>query len=183
MSRVGKRAITIPQGVQAALKEGVVTVKGPKGTLSFTMPKLITISIEKDQILVTRGAEDRFSKSQHGMVRNIVQNMIQGVTHHFVKELDIQGVGFRAELKGKNLQLALGFSHPVLYPIPEGIQIQVTNQTKLTVQGCDRQLVGQTASELRGLKPPEPYQGKGIRYLNEVIKKKVGKAAAGAAGG
>ncbi|MDP2599660.1 MAG: 50S ribosomal protein L6 [Deltaproteobacteria bacterium] len=183
MSRVGRKPVEIPQGVQATLKENVLSVKGPKGTLSFTVPSLIKAAVEKDKIVVTRGAEDRFSKSQHGMVRNIVQNMVHGVTEQFVKELDIQGVGYRAELKGKNLQLALGFSHPVLFPIPEGIQIQVTNQTRLRIQGCDRHLVGQISAEIRGLKPPEPYQGKGIRYLNEVVKKKVGKAAAGAAGG
>lgn len=183
MSRVGRKPVEIPQGVQATLKENVLSVKGPKGTLSFIVPSLIKVVVEKDKIVVTRGAEDRFSKSQHGMVRNIIHNMVHGVTQQFAKELDIQGVGYRAELKGKNLQLALGFSHPVLFPVPEGIQIQVTNQTRLHVQGCDRHLVGQTAAEIRGLKPPEPYQGKGIRYLNEVVKKKVGKAAAGAAGG
>ncbi len=183
MSRVGRKPVVVPQGVQATLQNNVVTVKGPKGTLSFSLPKLVKAVIEKEKIVLTRGAEDRFSKSQHGMARNMVQNMVQGVTTPFVKELDIQGVGYRAELKGKNLQLSLGFSHAVLYPIPEGIQIQVTNQTRLHIQGCSRQLVGQTASEIRGLKPPEPYQGKGIRYLNEVVKKKVGKAAAGAAGG
>src|SRR3989338_932048 len=183
MSRVGKKPVEIPQGVQVALKESVVTVKGPKGTLTFAIPKLVKLSVEKDKVVLTRGSEDRFSKSQHGMVRSIVQNMVHGVTQQFAKELDIQGVGYRAELKGKNLQLALGFSHPVLFPIPEGIQIQVANQTKLTISGCDKELVGQTAANIRGLKPPEPYQGKGIRYLNEVVKRKVGKQAAGAAGG
>ncbi|OGQ47974.1 MAG: 50S ribosomal protein L6 [Deltaproteobacteria bacterium RIFCSPLOWO2_02_FULL_46_8] len=117
------------------------------------------------------------------MVRNLIQNMVDGVTKNFSKDLEIQGVGFRAELKGKALQLSLGFSHPVLFPIPEGIQIQVNNQTRLTVQGCDKALVGQISANIRGLKPPEPYQGKGIRYVNEVVRRKVGKAAAGAAGG
>ena len=183
MSRVGRKPVVLGQGAQASLKDGVVTVKGPKGTLSFTVPPLVQVSLEGNTILVKRNNEDRLSRAQHGMVRNMIQNMAHGVVQNFVKELDIQGVGYRAEMKGKNLQLALGFSHPVLYPVPEGIQIQVTNQTRLMVQGCSRALVGQTAAEIRGLKPPEPYQGKGIRYLGEVVKKKVGKAAAGAAGG
>ena len=183
MSRVGRKPIILTQGVQATLKEGVLTVKGPKGTLQFKIPTLVEVSVESGQILVKRIQEDRLSRAQHGMVRNMIQNMAQGVVNHFVKELEIQGVGYRAEMKGKNVQLALGFSHPVLYPVPEGIQIQVASQTRLSIHGCDRGLVGQTAAEIRGLKPPEPYQGKGIRYLNEIIKKKVGKAAAGAAGG
>lgn len=182
MSRVGKKPVGLLQGVQAQLQEGLLTVKGPKGTLQLKIPPLVQVSVQGGQILVTRINEDRLSKAQHGMVRNLIQNMVSGADKNFVKELDIQGVGYRAELKGKNLQLSLGFSHPVLYPIPEGIQVQVANQTRITVQGCDKALVGQTAAKLRGLKPPEPYQGKGIRYVNEVVKKKVGKAAAGAAG-
>ena len=182
MSRVGRKQIALPQGVQVTLKEGVVSVKGPKGHLHFTLPALVQVKIEKDALLVTRDNEESAAKSRHGLVRNLLQNMVSGVTQGFVKDLDIQGVGYRAESKGKNLQIALGFSHPVLFPIPEGIQIQVTNQTHLQVQGVDRMLVGQVAAEIRGLKPPEPYQGKGIRYTNEVIKRKVGKAAAGAQG-
>ncbi|MDO8526208.1 MAG: 50S ribosomal protein L6 [Deltaproteobacteria bacterium] len=183
MSRVGRKPVILIQGVQASLKETALTVKGPKGTLHLNIPPLVQVSIEGGEILVKRLKEDRLSRAQHGMVRNLIQNMVHGVAHYFVKELDIQGVGYRAELKGKNLQLSLGFSHPVLYPIPEGIQIQLASQTRLSVQGCDRALVGQTSAEIRGLKAPEPYQGKGIRYLNEVVKRKVGKAAAGAAGG
>lgn len=182
MSRVGRKPVLLPQGVTANLQGNSLTVKGPKGVLSFQVPALIQAVIHDGRIEIKRGGEDRLSRSQHGMVRNLVQNMVTGVTQQFTKELEIQGVGYRAELKGKNLQLALGFSHPVLYPIPDGIQIQVVSQTKLVIQGANKALVGQTAAEVRGLKPPEPYQGKGIRYLNEVVKRKVGKQAAGAAG-
>lgn len=183
MSRVGKRPVVLPQGVQASLKDRVLSVKGPKGALQLALPSLVEVAVEAGRIVVKRLNEDRFSRAQHGMVRNLVANMVHGVTQLFGKELEIQGVGYRAELKGKNLQLALGYSHPVLYPIPEGIQIQVNNQTRLVVQGADKALVGQTAAEIRDLRAPEPYQGKGIRYANEVVKRKVGKAAAGAAGG
>lgn len=182
MSRVGKKPVLVSQGVTTTLKDGVLNVKGPKGSLNFKIPPLVKVTIEDGKILVTRAKEDRLSRAQHGLVRNLVQNMVQGVTQNFSKELDIQGVGFRAELKGKNLQLALGFSHPVLFPVPEGIQIQVANQTRVSISGCDKELVGQTAANIRDLKPPEPYQGKGIRYLGEVVKQKVGKQAAGAAG-
>lgn len=183
MSRVGKRPVVLAREVQASMQGNLFTVKGPKGTLTFGVPGLVCVAVENGNIVVTRRQEDALSRAQHGMVRSLIQNMVDGVTRAFSKELEIQGVGYRAELKGKALQLTLGFSHPVLFPVPEGIQIQVNNQTKLVVQGCDKILVGQVAANIRGLKPPEPYQGKGIRYLNEVIKRKVGKAAAGAAGG
>ena len=182
MSRVGKKPIVLPQGVQVTAQPGKVVVKGPKGQLQLTLPPLVQIKLEGSTLLVTRSNDEKNSRSQHGLARNLLNNMVQGVTHGFVKALEINGVGFRAEVKGKNLQIALGYSHPVVFPIPEGIQIQVTNQTKLAVQGMDRALVGQTAAEIRSLRLPEPYQGKGIRYANEVIKRKVGKAAAGAQG-
>ncbi|OGQ04007.1 MAG: 50S ribosomal protein L6 [Deltaproteobacteria bacterium RIFCSPLOWO2_01_44_7] len=183
MSRVGRRPVLLGQGVTANVAKETFSVKGPKGNLSRKFPEEIDVVIQEGNVLVSRKSEDRLARAKHGMMRNLIQNMVQGVSQGFTKELDIQGVGYRAELKGKNLQLALGFSHPVLFPIPEGIQIQVANQTKLTISGCDKELVGQTAANIRGLKPPEPYQGKGIRYLNEVVKRKVGKQAAGAAGG
>ena len=183
MSRVGKRPIVLAKEVQASIQGTKLTIKGPKGTLSFNVPPLVHVAVETGNVVVTRKQEDNLSRAQHGMVRNLIQNMVDGVTKNFSKDLEIQGVGFRAELKGKALQLSLGFSHPVLFPIPEGIQIQVNNQTRLTVQGCDKALVGQISANIRGLKPPEPYQGKGIRYVNEVVRRKVGKAAAGAAGG
>ena len=182
MSRVGRRPITIPQGVTVEVQAGLVKVKGPKGELTFAIPSLVQAKVEGKELKVTRDSEEAAAKARHGLVRNLLNNMVEGVTKGFTKDLEIQGVGFRAEVKGKILQIALGFSHPVLFPIPEGIQIQVVNQTKLSIHGEDRVRVGQTAAEIRGLKIPEPYQGKGVRYAGEVIKRKVGKAAAGAQG-
>lgn len=182
MSRVGKKPVLLPSGVSAQLEGREVLVKGPKGTLRLTLPRLIDVAIKDGQIVVTPRQTDRFGKSEHGLARNLIQNMVKGVTDMFAKELEIQGVGFRAEVKGPILQLALGFSHPIEFAIPEGIKVSVVKQTELTVQGCDRKLVGQICAEIRGLKPPEPYQGKGIRYKGEIVRRKVGKAAAGAAG-
>lgn len=181
MSRVGKKPILLPKGVEAKIADGRFTVKGPKGSLSAPIPPETSVAMKEGKIVVTPTRADRRGRAFHGLVRSNLQNMVQGVHDLFVKELEIQGVGFRAEMKGKVLQLLLGFSHPVAYPLPEGIEIEVKNQTRLTIRGCDRILVGQTAAEIRGLKVPEPYQGKGIRYLGEVVPKKVGKAAAGAA--
>lgn len=182
MSRIGKKPVVLGQGVEAALKEGHLTVKGPKGVLTLILSPHVVVQLQDKTLTVKPRTEDRIAQSHHGLVRNLIQNMVTGVSQPFTKELEIQGVGFRAEVKGKNLQLALGFSHPVLYPIPEGIHIEVKNQTKVTISGCDKIKVGQTAAELRSLKKPEPYQGKGIRYLGEVVREKVGKAAAGAQG-
>lgn len=182
MSRVGKKPVILPKGVQAELREGVLSVKGPKGALTFDLPRLVEVQVQEGQILVFPKGQDRFARAEHGLARARIQNMVTGVTEQFRKDLEIQGVGYRAEVKGHDLQLSLGFSHPVLFPIPEGIKIGVKKQTELTIEGCDRQLVGQTAAEIRGLKPPEPYQGKGIRYVGEVVRHKVGKAAAGATG-
>lgn len=182
MSRIGKKPVELGQGVEAALKEDILSVKGPKGHLTLKISSSVSVTIEGKTILVKPLTDDSKGHSHHGMMRNLIQNMVSGVSQPFMKELEIQGVGFRAEVKGKNLQLSLGFSHPVLYPIPEEIHIEVKNQTRVTIAGCDKMKVGQTAAEIRGLKKPEPYQGKGIRYLGEVVRKKVGKAAAGAQG-
>lgn len=179
MSRVGKKVIVLPKGVEAKVADGVFSVKGPKGMLSASIPTETKVSVENGKVVVTPVLQDSRGGAFHGLVRSNLYNMVHGVSELFVKELEIQGVGFRAEIKGKILQLLLGFSHPVIFPIPEGIEIEVKNQTRLTVKGCNKILVGQTTAEIRGLKPPEPYQGKGIRYLGEVVQKKVGKAAAG----
>lgn len=182
MSRVGRKPIEMPKGVSTEIKGALLTVKGPLGSLSFKIPLLVEVSPKDGKIVVTRKEETLKGRSLHGSCQAVIQNMVKGVTDGFRKELEIQGVGFRAEMKGKNLQLSLGFSHPVLFPISEGIQMKVANQTNITVEGCDKALVGQVAANIRGLKPPEPYQGKGIRYKGEVVHKKVGKAAAGAQG-
>lgn len=183
MSRVGRKPVLLSKEVQVEIKQDLLTIKGPKGVLTFAIPSLVTVKKEEGQIVVLRKQEDRLSKAQHGLVRNLIQNMVSGVTQTFSKSLEIQGVGYRAEMKGKALQLSLGFSHPVLFPVPEGIQIEMKKPTELTIRGCDKHLVGQTAARIRQLKLPEPYQGKGIRYAGEVVRRKVGKQAAGATGG
>lgn len=183
MSRIGKRPIKIPQGVQANVQGLQVAVKGPKGSLSCHIPESIQVEQKEGTLLLTRKDESLAARSNHGVTQTVIQNMVQGVVEGFTRELEIQGVGYRAEVKGKDLQLSLGFSHPVLFPIPEGIQIKVNNQTQIAITGCDKVQVGQLAADLRRLRPPEPYQGKGIRYKGETVRRKVGKAAAGAAGG
>lgn len=182
MSRIGKRPIPVPKGVEIKLEERRLSVKGPKGNLSFRLPAGMEFAQKEGAIHVTRAVETPKTRELHGVTQAVIQNMVHGVTQGYNRELEIEGVGFKADLQGKNLKLSLGFSHPVLYPIPEGIQIKVTNQTSLSIQGCDKRLVGQVAADIRRLKVPEPYQGKGIRYRGEVIRRKVGKAAAGATG-
>ena len=182
MSRIGRKPVDVVKGVTVEIQGNRVTVKGPKGTMKAEIPAVIELAQKEGKVFVTRKEETRKGRSLHGSIQSLVHNMVLGVTTGFVKELEIQGVGFRAEMKGKDLQLSLGFSHPVLFPIPEGIHVKVANQTGLTIDGCDKVLVGQIAANIRELKPPEPYQGKGIRYKGEVVRKKVGKAAAGATG-
>lgn len=187
MSRVGKRVIVIPKGVEIKLDSahGKVQVKGPKGTLGFVLPALVQVAVAdgKGLVQIIAGHEnEKAAHAQHGAAQSILQSMVQGVTTGFQKTLEISGVGYRAEVKGKELKLSLGFSHPVNFPIPEGIQMKVANQTVVTVEGADKALVGQVAANVRGLKEPEPYQGKGIKYQGEQIRRKVGKAAAGATG-
>lgn len=182
MSRIGRKPVVLPKGVTAKLDDGKVFVKGPKGELTLSIPPRALVALEGEKIIVTRNGESRFDRAQHGLTRALIENMVRGVAEGFKRELDIVGVGYRAELKGKQLQISLGFTEPVLFDIPQGIQIQAQGQTRIVITGCDKSLVGETAARIRALKPPEPYQGKGIRYVGEVIKKKVGKAAAGAVG-
>lgn len=180
MSRIGKRPVLIPEGVSVTCSNEAIHVKGPKGNLSFSIPALVQVAVKDGKVFVTRKEESRFARSRQGVTQSLIQNMVSGVKQGFSKQLEIQGVGFRADVQGKNLNLSLGFSHPVAFPIPEGIQVKVANQTKISIEGCDKVLVGQIAANIRGLKPPEPYQGKGIRYLNETVRRKAGKTAAGA---
>ena len=183
MSRIGKQPIEIPAGVDVSIKDSVITVKGGKGTLTFKPHKLITVKIEGKTMLVERKGDQSLEKSLHGLTRTLVSNMIEGVTKGFSKKLEIQGVGYRAEIKGKDLKLSLGFSHPVDFPAPNGITFEMDKEKKniVTISGIDKVLVGQTAADMRALRPPEPYKGKGIRYLGEVIRRKAGKAATAAA--
>jgi large subunit ribosomal protein L6 len=178
MSRIGKKPIPIPKGVTVKVEGNTVDVKGPKGQLRQPLPPGIVAAVE-DGTLVTRKASDerQFDKF-HGLARSLVNNAVVGVTEGFKRELDIVGVGYRAEMKGKQVVLALGYSHPVIFEIPAGIDIAIEKQTHLTVTGVDRQLVGQVAANLRRLRKPDPYQQKGVRYTGEVLKKKAGKTGA-----
>ena len=177
----------VAKGVTVALQNGTLSVKGPKGALALNVSEsrypLIDIVVKDGQISVGRREDSRYSRTQQGLIRALIQNMATGVTENFVRILDIVGVGYRAEVKGKSLNLALGFSHPVNFAIPDGIAITVDKQTRVTVVGADRALVGETSARIRRLRPPEPYKGKGIRYADEVVRRKVGKAAAATTGG
>ncbi len=187
MSRIGKQPVVVPQGVTAKLEAGTLSIKGPKGELSFDVNEgrygNIKVAIEDGSITVTRRDDERLSRTQHGLVRALIQNMVTGVTDTFSQTLELVGVGYKAEMKGNALTLNLGFSHPIDFPLPEGIKIAVDKQTKIVINGADKQLVGETAARIRKLRPPEPYKGKGIRYEKEVVRRKVGKAAGAATGG
>ena len=176
MSRIGNKIIPVPSAVKVQIKEAAVDIQGPKGKLSIGLPRGIRFEQKDGTLLATRQNDDQ--RALHGLARALVANAITGVTQGFKKELDIVGVGYRAEVKGKNVVLALGFSHPVEFPIPEGIQIAVEKQTHLTVTGANKNQVGQIAANLRALRPPDPYKQKGVRITGERLKKKAGKAGA-----
>ncbi len=176
MSRIGKKPIAVPSGVTAKVDGQTVSVKGPKGELSFTVSDLCSVTMDDGEISVMpRKPDDKESRAMWGMARTMVANLCEGVTNGFTRNLEISGVGYRAAVQGKNLQLALGFSHDVLYPIPEGIQIACAKPTEIAVSGIDKQRVGQVAAEIRKFRPPEPYKGKGVRYADEYIVRKEGK--------
>jgi len=176
MSRVGRKVIPIPKDVKVQIEGTSLHVQGPKGKLTTPVPPGISFKLENGELSAARSSDERQQRAFHGLARALAQNAVKGVTEGFSKELDIVGVGYKAALEGKKLVLSLGFSHPVDFPIPEGIKIAVDKQTRVVVSGIDRQQVGQVAAEIRGLRPPEPYKGKGIKYANELIKKKAGKA-------
>ena len=176
MSRVGKKVIAVPAGVTITINGADVTVKGAKGELSWTLPEGITAAVEGTELTVSRADESRKLRALHGTNRSLLNNMVEGVSKGFVKELEIVGVGFKAAVKGKALDLALGKSHPILHPIPAGLTVTVADNTKVTVAGIDKQLVGQFAAEVRGYYPPEPYKGKGVHYVGEYIRRKEGKS-------
>ncbi|MBN1956680.1 MAG: 50S ribosomal protein L6 [Desulfuromonadales bacterium] len=176
MSRIGKMPVPIPSGVKISLDGNKMTVNGPKGTLSQVLHERMTIAVETDQIIVTRPTDDKQDTALHGLTRALINNMVVGVTTGFEKKLEINGVGYRAEISGQVLTLSLGYSHPVVYNLPEGIDVEVEKQTKLSVKGIDKQLVGSAAAKIRSFRKPEPYKGKGIKYADENIVRKAGKA-------
>ena len=176
MSRIGKIPISIPKGVIVAVKGHDVSVKGPKGELHRTMHPEIGVSVDGDVCTVTRPSDDPRLKSLHGLSRTLVANMVEGVTKGYSKQLEITGVGYKAEVKAYGLQLALGFSHPIEYRAPTGIKLTAPQPTQVLIEGPDKQMVGQVAAEIRALRKPEPYKGKGVKYAGEVIRRKAGKA-------
>ncbi len=178
MSRIGKLPIPLPSGVTVKLNAGAVEVKGPKGTLSKNLPERIAVEIGDDAISLKRPDDSKQSRSLHGLARAITANLVTGVTEGFRKQLDIQGVGYRASVSGNTLNLLLGYSHPVDMEIPKGLSVAVEGGTRLVVEGIDKELVGQFAANIRGKRPPEPYKGKGVRYADEQVRRKVGKAGA-----
>ena len=176
MSRIGKKSIEIPEKVRMDISDaGSIKVEGPKGKLEWILPKQIKLRIEGKQAVLDRNTETRTVKALHGLSRSLIYNMVIGVSQGFRKGLEIQGVGFRAQVQGQNLNLNIGFSHPVVFPIPDGIKITVTENTKILIEGIDKQVVGQVAADIRSFYPPEPYKGKGIRYAGEQILRKEGK--------
>lgn len=177
MSRIGKTPIKIPSGVEVTLAPGYVQVKGPKATLERTLPAAMTVEQEGDEVRVARPSDSGEHRSLHGLTRTLIANMVDGVTEGFSKQLEIHGVGYRAISKGKDVELSLGFSHPVLYPAPEGITLEVPAPNRIVISGANKELVGQVAAEIRALRKPDPYKQKGVRYSGEYIRKKAGKTA------
>ncbi|MGZ4963821.1 MAG: 50S ribosomal protein L6 [Limisphaerales bacterium] len=175
MSRIGKMPVAVPPKVKVEIKGQKVFVEGPKGKLDFDLPKRTSVKIDNGNIIVARDGEDAEARALHGLSRSILNNMVKGVSEGFVTKLEIQGVGFKAAVQGKVVNMALGYSHPINYPIPDQITVKVEENTKLTIEGPNKQLVGQVAAELRSYYPPEPYKGKGVRYSDEHVVRKEGK--------
>jgi large subunit ribosomal protein L6 len=177
MSRIGKQPIVIPQGVKVQIDGAVVRAEGPKGKLAQPVPQGLRAAVDNGRVVITRAGDDRRMRALHGLTRALMANMVRGVQAGFERKLEIVGIGYRAQVQGRNIQLALGYSHPVIFPLPETITAEIDKQTLITVRGPDKALVGQTAAKLRALREPDPYKGKGIRYSDEVVRKKVGKKA------
>jgi len=182
VSRIGKLPVTIPSGVKVAVDSSGVRLEGPKGKLQTTLPPGVDVKVEGNVVRVERRNDERKSRAIHGLTRKLIANMAQGVSQGFSRVLDINGVGYRAEVKGQEIHMTLGYSHPVVFPLPAGVSAAVERQIIITLTSADRQLLGETAAKIRSLRPPEPYKGKGIKYREEVIKRKAGKAV-GSAGG
>ena len=177
MSRIGKQPIAVPEGVKVTVAGDNVKVDGPKGSLSHTVPAALSVAVKDSQVLVERQNDHRTVRALHGLTRALIANMVHGVKDGFERRLEIVGIGYRCQLQGKALQLALGYSHPIVFPLPEGITAEVERQVAITLRGADKALLGQTAAQIRGLRKPDPYKGKGIRYAGEYVRRKVGKKA------
>lgn len=178
MSRIGKVPVPIPEKVKVDVKDQTVLVEGPKGKVTKSFAPVVKIAVANKKVTVAPTEETRFARAMYGTARSVIAGMVKGVTDGYTKELEIQGVGFKANLKGKQLDLALGYSHPILFDIPEGIKITVTDQTKLKIEGADKQLVGAVTANIRSYYPPEPYKGKGVRIVGERVRRKEGKTVA-----
>jgi large subunit ribosomal protein L6 len=177
MSRIGKLPIAVPQGVNVTLNDNIISVKGPRGELHQNiLSQIVDVKLEDGKVVVARKGEAKVHRSVHGLTRTLIANMLEGVSKGYRKSLEIHGVGFRAAKSGEKLNLSLGYSHPVVFEAPKGVVLTLEGQTKIHVEGIDKQAVGQAAAEIRGLRPPEPYKGKGIRYAGEIVRKKLGKA-------
>jgi large subunit ribosomal protein L6 len=177
MSRVGKNPIVIPAGVKVKIEENEIRVTGPKGELTQKIHPSMMVETDQEELVVKRPSDDKFHRSLHGLTRSLIANLVAGVTSEYQKSLEIQGIGYKAELLGKKLNLSLGLSHPILFSPPEGIKIELDGPNKIKVSGIDKQLVGLVAAKIRSFRPPEPYKGKGIRYEGEIVRKKAGKTA------
>jgi len=177
MSRIGKKPVVLPKGVTAQVAGRTITIKGPKGELARTVHADLAVAVQDGQVVVTRPSDEARHKALHGLTRTLVANMVEGVTKGFAKALEIQGVGYKAEPKPFGVQLVVGFSHPVPYHAPKGVKISVDNNVLVKIEGIDKELVGQVAAELRAVRPPEPYKGKGVRYQGEQVRRKAGKTA------
>lgn len=178
MSRVGKKTIAVPDGVTVSVNDRQITVKGPKGELNLNVSPLVQVEVADGNVTVLRTAETKEARSVHGTTRSLIANMIEGVKNGFKKELEITGVGFRAQLQGKRITMSLGYSHPILFDVPDGITAQVPDQTNIVIEGCDKQQVGEVSARLRAYYPAEPYKGKGVKYKGERIRRKAGKTVA-----
>jgi large subunit ribosomal protein L6 len=178
MSRIGKQPVVLPAGISAQVADGVVTLKGPKGELSLKVPETVAVAQEGAALNVARKGDDKQSRADHGTIRALLQNMLVGVKDGYSRALEIQGVGFKASIAGKQLTMNVGYSHPVEYTVPEGITVAVTDGVQLKVSGIDKQLVGQVSARIRSFRPPEPYKGKGVRYKDERVRRKAGKTVA-----
>ncbi len=176
MSRIGKVPVTVPDGVKVTLNDGSISVEGPKGKLMTTVPAKISVKVEGKELRVSRESDAPGDRALHGLTRKLIGNMVEGVSQGFQRVLEINGVGYKAEVSGQNLNLILGFSHPIAFPLPSGVTAKVDRQTLITLESSDKQALGQTAARIRSLKAPEPYKGKGIKYQEEVIRRKAGKA-------